>query len=141
MGPAVKAPKLRSEATQLCCSLVSLRHSSWSWSHTPWVSRSSWGRVGADHDNTVPSPNEPIVANRVARSCVLFEALAGCLSIFIVITSVFINPQHVDVSPPHLNSTLRLLYVVVCLHKVFSRGSKVLFSCLGSFLEGNCCQE
>ena len=28
--------------------------------------RASWGRVGADQDSTVPSPNDPMVANRVA---------------------------------------------------------------------------
>ena len=77
MGPAVNAPKLRREATQLCSSLVSRRHASaprvrevfppspGSLGSHPWVSRSSWGRVGADQESTVPSPNEPIVAHSV----------------------------------------------------------------------------
>ena len=31
-----------------------------------FVGADNCGNVGADHDNTVPSPNDPIVANSVA---------------------------------------------------------------------------
>ena len=77
MGPAVKAPKLRREATQLCCSRSSVRlepagqtrlglTSGWS---------ASWGRAGADQDRTVPSPKEPRVAKSVAEKHIKVSGL------------------------------------------------------------------
>ena len=67
-GPAVKAPKLRREATQLCCSRSSLRLEPAG--HTRLGRTSGWtescGRAGADQERTVPRPKDPRVANRVA---------------------------------------------------------------------------
>ena len=67
-GPAVKAPKLRSDATQLCCSRSSLRREAAGQTRLGRTSgcRESCGRAGADQDRTVPSPKEPRVANNVA---------------------------------------------------------------------------
>ena len=58
IGPAVKAPKLRREATQLCSSLERTR---------PGPGPESWGRAGADQERTVPRPKDPSVANNVAE--------------------------------------------------------------------------
>ena len=68
MGPAVKAPKLRREATQLCCSRSSLRLEPAGHTRLGRTSgcSESCGRAGADQERTVPRPKDPRVANRVA---------------------------------------------------------------------------
>ena len=77
MGPAVKAPKLRSDATQLCCSRSSLRVEPVGHTRLGRTSgwTESWGRAGADQDRTVPSPKEPRVAKSVAEKHVKVRAL------------------------------------------------------------------
>ena len=76
MGPAVKAPKLRREATQLCCSRSSLRLEPAGHTRLGRTSgcAESCGRAGADQDRTVPSPKEPRVAKSVAEKHVKVRA-------------------------------------------------------------------
>lgn len=69
----MKAPKLSSEATQLCSSRESNRPGPGLAGKKRLARRSGerpadiCGRVGADQERTVPSPNEPSVANNVAE--------------------------------------------------------------------------
>ena len=65
-GPAVNAPKLSSEATQLCSSFVRTNVGAVALKFETSEFNVSWGNVGADHESTVPRPNDPIVATRVA---------------------------------------------------------------------------
>ena len=76
-GPAVKAPKLRSDATQDCCSKSSLRLEPAGHTRLGRTSGSteSCGRAGADQDRTVPSPKEPRVAKSVAEKHVKVRSL------------------------------------------------------------------
>ena len=45
-------------------------------SGTNSVGPDSCGNVGADHDNTVPSPNDPMVANSVADYLLIICSIA-----------------------------------------------------------------
>ena len=76
-GPAVNAPKLSNEATQLCSSFVRTKVGALAFKFENSEFNVSWGNVGADHERTVPRPNDPIVATRVAENQII-RLYQGC---------------------------------------------------------------